>query len=169
MTSPIRSRDDQLYTPSEPEDLVCRSETSHATDVERATGSDPEPIAGHGVDFLTLSVGAGAIIGGDVSVTLDRFGHLYVGAGAGVGVSATIASASAHAGQMTEPIADAPNEKKVRGFLEGDAVEVNAAIGAEVGVTSSPGGTAAELGVGLVQASAQFQHNWHVLQLPIRW
>jgi hypothetical protein len=169
MTSPIRSRDDQLYTPSDPEDLACTSETPHDGAVAGAPGGSHELAEGHGVDFLTLSVGAGAIIGGDVSVTLDRFGHLYVGAGAGVGVSATIASASAHAGQMTEPTADAPDEKKVRGFLEGDAVELTAAIGAEVGVTSSPGGTAAEIGVGLVQASAQFQHNWHVLQLPIRW
>jgi hypothetical protein len=62
-----------------------------------------------------------------------------------------------------------PNPDQLDRFLDGDSVSANASVGAEVGLTNSAGGTAVEMGVGLVQASAQFQHNWHVANLPIRW
>ena len=73
------------------------------------------------------------------------------------------------AGQLTKPTTQAPSPEQLTHFLEGDSVEVSAAIGAQVGVVSSPGGTAAEIGIGLVQASGQFQHNWHLLDVPVRW
>jgi len=121
------------------------------------------------MDYFTLSGGASAIIGGDVSLTLDRHGHLYVGLGAGVGVSAAVASASIHGGQLTESTHDAPTSEELKSFLNGDCVQASGGIGPEVGVTNARTGTAVEVGVGVPQAGAQFQHNWYVLDLPIEW
>jgi hypothetical protein len=167
MTSPVRSREERLYTPAEPDDLVCKPESPDEAITTDA--APPSPARPPGPDYVTVSVGAGAIIGADVAVTLDRFGHLYLGAGAGVGLSATVASVSVHGGHVLDLTTGASAEKKLGEFLEGDAVEVTGSLGAEVGIASSPGGTATESGVGLAQISAQFQHNWRVLDLPIRW
>jgi hypothetical protein len=121
------------------------------------------------MDYVTLSGGASAIIGGDLSLTLDRNGHLYFGVGAGVGLSATVGSASVHAGQLTEPAHEESRPEQLKNFLQGDCIQVGAGIGADVGITNGPTGTAAEFGVGLPQVGAQFQHNWYVLDLPIKW
>src|SRR5438445_5289417 len=94
MPSPVTSREAPLYTPNEPEKDVCTTEgppmcaadvASHEPESIRRTGAQPadaqpapaapskEP-ASHdrsGMDYFTLSGGASAIIGGDVSLTLD--------------------------------------------------------------------------------------------------
>src|SRR5205085_5711411 len=109
-----------FYTPSEPEALLCGpppnpdAETVTCADGTSSedellcraevpsTGSAPRPAAGRrDIDYVTLSGGAGAIVGGNLSLTLDRDGHLYFGVAGGVGLSATVVSASAVAGQMT--------------------------------------------------------------------
>jgi hypothetical protein len=198
MPSPVSSRETSLYTPTEPAKDVCTPDAAAAAttsddDAGICSGEIesrvPTPIcASHEkgapgahsppahpfhaqaeLDYLTLSGGASAIIGGDVSVTLDRNGHLYLGLGAGVGISATVASASLHAGQLTEPPNSESRPEQLQHFLQGDCIQASAGIGAEVGITNGPTGTAAELGVGLPQAGAQFQHNWYVLDLPIKW
>jgi hypothetical protein len=100
-------------------------------------------------------------------LTLDRDGHLYFGVAGGVGLSATVVSASAVAGQITTSGAPKPDE--LDKFLDGDSVSVSASVVGEVGAANSAGGTAVQMGVGVVQVSGQFQHNWHVVDLPIRW
>ncbi len=181
MPNPVTSRD-PLYTPSAPENDVCTTEGALVCSTEnaahepppepRATSPSSNPASHHdekGFDYFTVSGGASAIIGGDVSLTLDRYGHLYVGVGGGVGVSATVASASIHGGQLTDSTRGAPSAEQLKGFLAGDSVQVSGGFGPEIGVTSAPSGAAVETGVGVPQAGAQFQHSWYVLDLPVEW
>ena len=181
MPTPVTSRE-PVYTPYEPEKdacptegpLVCSGESAarEPPPEPRASATLSEPSSNRdksGIDYFTVSGGASAIIGGDVSLTLDRYGHLYVGVGAGVGVSGAVASASIHGGQLTESTNGAPSSEQLKGFLDGDCVQVSGGIGPEVGVTNAPSGTGVEAGIGIPQAGAQFQHSWYVLDLPIKW
>ena len=132
-------------------------------------GTKKAPVPRRDADYFTVSAGAGAIIGADVSLTLDRHGHLYFGLGAGVGVSATVGSVASQAGQLQGSSTTPPTAEKLDRFLRGDSVQLSAAVVAQAGVANSPGGTAVEMGIGLVQASGEFQHNWYVLDLPVKW
>jgi len=190
MPSPVSSKESQSYTPAFPEeDSLCKAEPpsvpSQAADAAALCTADPvsrqanpvcvddgtkkAPEPRREADYFTVSAGAGAIIGADVSLTLDRNGHLYFGLGAGVGLSATIGSVAAQAGQLQGSSTTPPAEEKLDRFLKGDSIQLSASVLAQAGVANSPGGTAVEMGVGLVQASGEFQHNWYVLDLPIKW
>jgi hypothetical protein len=137
---------------------------AHGPPLQGLAGQDRQD-----ADYITISAGAGAVIGADVSLTLDRHGHLYVGLGAGVGVSATVASAAIMGGELARAPSGRPTEAELRSFLEGDSVGASVSAMAAGGVTNSAGGTAWEQGVGLVQAGAHFQHTWHLTEVPIRW
>jgi hypothetical protein len=191
MPSPVGSKEPQSYTPIDSgEDLVCKGDppplppstqgdaaaicTADPVSREPGTlcvdsGTKPAPVR-RDVDYYTLSLGAGAIIGADASVTLDRHGHIYFGIGAGVSVSPTIASATLQAGQLQGPSTEPPSSDQMMKFLDGNSVQLSvSAGGAQTGVASSPGGTALEAGVGLPQVSGEFQHNWYALEVPVKW
>jgi hypothetical protein len=191
MTSPIRSREEPLYTPTEPEDLVCKDESAARSAAQSISAMSAAASAGEArasagpdtpssrasrsdlardTDYLSLSIGVGEIIGGGIAITLDRYGHLYAGVGSGVSVSPTVGTASFHRGKLVESTApEKSEEERLTKFLEGDAVEVTASLGSELSAVNSSGGTGIEIGVGLPQIGAQFQHNWHILDLPVRW
>jgi len=180
MPSPVSSRETQPYTPADPEeDLSCKGDPPRLASLPADAAADlcaaepvprePTPPPRRDVDYLTVSVGAGAIIGADVSMTLDRHGHLYFGLGAGVGLSATVVSATVQGGQLQGPSTNPPGPEALDRFLKGDSVQLSAALVSQAGVANSPGGTAVEVGVGLAQVSGEFQHNWYVLDLPVKW
>src|SRR3954469_11586643 len=134
MPSPVSSRESQSYTPVFPEeDSLCKAEPpsvpSQAADAAALCTADPvshqskplcaddgtkkAPEPRREADYFTVSVGAGAIVGADVSLTLDRHGHLYFGLGAGVGLSATIGSVAAQAGQLQGSSTSPPTAEKM--------------------------------------------------------
>jgi len=123
--------------------------------VER-TETAPEP---RDRDYVTLTVGVGAIIGASVSASVDRYGNIYVGLGAGVGLSPWLVSGSIVSGRL---VGDKPSASDVEGFLTGDAVGVGGGAGPSAGVVNSAGGTAIEQGITTPQVGAQFEHTWRL-------
>ena len=183
MPSPISSRtNSEPITPYDPEGDVCREPQESA---DPSTLSDGAPdsssslpahqpagdasAAAHDVDYYTVCVGAGAIIGGGVCLTLDRNGHTYLGLDGGVGLSATVGSGSIVGGKLVDGSDGRPSEEHLRSLLTGDSIGGSAAFGYAAGVTNAAAGTAVEAGVGLVQAEVHFQHSWHLADVPVRW
>jgi len=90
-----------------------------------------------------------------VSVSVDRYGHVYTagGGGAGAGVGG-----SAHVGYLRDPDhpCDPPDEATLRTFLSGPAMSAGAGAGLSVGVTHSSGMTGREIGISTPQLGATY-------------
>jgi hypothetical protein len=117
-------------------------------------------------DYWTLSVGVGTVVGASAAATLDRHGHIYLGLSAGISLSPLV-TASLVAGNMVDP--PSPKEGDVRRFLEGDAVSASVGAIQGAGITNSAGGTAAEHGTYVPQATIAFEHNWEISSRGPRW
>ncbi|HEY3595621.1 MAG TPA: hypothetical protein VGL13_17160, partial [Polyangiaceae bacterium] len=114
-----------------------------------------------GADYMTLRIGLGAFVSGSIYATVDRHGHVYVGAGAGVGLSPALATASLTSGQLLGE-KGIPDEATLERFARGDALNATAGAWGGVAVTNSAGGTAFEVGLASPQISAQFEHGWRI-------
>jgi len=131
------------------------SEAMKRNHVERtAAGHEPRDS-----DYVTVTVGVGAVIGVSVSGSVDRYGNFYVGLGGGVGLSPWLVSGSIVSGRL---IGDKPSASDIEGFLTGDAVSAGGGAGPSAGVVNSAGGTAIEQGLATPQVGAQFEHTWRL-------
>jgi hypothetical protein len=147
--------------------LVC----ADPAELEQAAAMPPTP-AGQspkegssgrrtGADYMTFTVGIGAVISGSIFATVDRHGHVYVGVGGGVGLSATLGTVSITSGQLIDQ-PHVPDEATLGQFLEGDAINGTVGDLGCLGATNSAGGTGVEIGLASPQIGAQFEHAWRV-------
>jgi len=110
-------------------------------------------------DYVTITVGIGALFGASLSATVDRDGHVYLATAIGAGFGPTIATVSLVAGIIVDESRGAAGAPPI---IEGDSVNGSVAYGPSVGVTSYPGGTAIEIGIGMPQIGVSFEHAWEI-------
>jgi len=110
-------------------------------------------------DYVTLTVGIGAVFGGSLSATVDREGHVYLAAAIGAGLGPTIGTVSLTAGHIVD---DPHAASGAPSIIEGDSVNGTVAYGLSLGATSYPGGTALEIGIGTPQIGVSFEHAWEI-------
>ncbi|MBC7251624.1 MAG: RHS repeat-associated core domain-containing protein [Anaerolineae bacterium] len=113
----------------------------------------------HDVDFYELDVGFYAIVGGNVSLVYDRYGHLYVGLNVGIGISGPDLSLTA--GHLNQDYV--PDESQLSRILEGLglAVEGGALAGGGLSISES-GPIAVQYGATGIGASTTIGYAWRL-------
>jgi hypothetical protein len=146
----------ELVSRGPAESLLC-TEPSANDDPATATGGASRPPNGCTLtpDYYTVSGTAGFVAVAAVSVSVDRYGHVYTagGGGAGAGVGG-----SAHVGYLRNPDhpCDPADEATLRMFLSGPAQSAGGGAGLSVGVVHSAGMTGREVGISTPQLGATY-------------
>jgi hypothetical protein len=112
-------------------------------------------------DFYTLEVNVGGLFGASADLSVDRYGHRYVGIGTEIGKSATLVSASVTGGWLNQK--KTPNSKQLHDFLTGNSFNAGGGfiLGAEE--SSTPGvGTATQAGAFSPQLGIAYHYGFEL-------
>jgi len=153
--------------------------TDHGMFVGAGTGSmgdgggyDEESNSTRAPDYINLNIALGDIVGWNLSISLDRYGHLYFSPfGGGIGKSTTIASASLTVNWIQQ--GSTPDEEDLNNFLTGNSLNYTAGFWGGFSTTYSPDTHQTATGYGFatpqIGASYNYQPSNMIMNTILKW
>jgi hypothetical protein len=139
------------------QELVCRTDVEgRAPAAPLEANDDKARLCDVLPDYVTFSASASLILQATVSLTVDRYGHVYTAGGPGLGTPGI--AASAMGGYLRDPddLCEPPTPEVLGNFLVGDARSFGGGAGIGVGATKSSGMWASEIGATTPQLGASY-------------
>ena len=107
-------------------------------------------------DYVTFSASASLIFHSTVSLTVDRYGHVYTAGGGGLSTPGLGAAAMAGYLREANDLCEPPTQEVLENFLVGGATSFGGGAGIGVGATRSSEMWARELGATTPQLGASY-------------